>query len=389
MTGVAALASLLVYAILTLWIEERWAWSAFQAGVFLTGAGLALQAFFRPVRWERCAALAPLAAAALWPLLQLAAGRSIARWETWNAVLNWGVFLTTFAISLQTLTDSRTRRWFLHGLSGFALVFSVVATAQSFSSGGKFFWLFPSGYTDAVMGPFVNRNQYAAFIELLLPVSLYLALTVRRFRVLHAAAAAAALVSVIACASRTGSALVLLEALAVTAAVAWRRMAPRRLLTAAAAQFALFAGLGIGIAGWQTLWTRLQTPDPQVMRQEMLRASLDMVRDHPVMGTGLGTWSTAYPAYASFDSGEFVNQAHDDWAQWAAEGGLPFLFFMAAFAALLCKPALQSIWGMGLLAFLLHCFVDYPMQQRPALAAWFFAIAGAAAAWQNARNRAL
>jgi hypothetical protein len=49
-----------------------------------------------------------------------------------------------------------------------------------------------------------------------------------------------------------------------------------------------------------------------------------MIHDRLWAGLGLGTWSAAYPAYASYDDGTFVNQAHNDWLQWGAEGGLPF-----------------------------------------------------------------
>ena len=35
--------------------------------------------------------------------------------------------------------------------------------------------------------------------------------------------------------------------------------------------------------------------------------------------------------------------------------------------------------GVGVLAVLLHCVVDYPLQQRPALGAFFFAMAVLAA----------
>ena len=103
-----------------------------------------------------------------------------------------------------------------------------------------------------------------------------------------------------------------------------------------------------------------------------------MIRDRPWTGFGLGTWPIVYPRYASFDPGVFLNQAHNDWLQWAAEGGLPFVLLFAIFTALLWKRAIPSIYGLGTVAFLLHALVDYPMQQRPALAAWFFAIAAAA-----------
>lgn len=63
------------------------------------------------------------------------------------------------------------------------------------------------------------------------------------------------------------------------------------------------------------------------------------------MGFGLGNWPRAYPRYAVFDDGNYVNQAHNDWAQWAVEGG-----------------------------------VEYPLRQRPGLGAWFFVLLGVLAA---------
>jgi O-antigen polymerase len=105
----------------------------------------------------------------------------------------------------------------------------------------------------------------------------------------------------------------------------------------------------------------LQAADPYAGRREILQSSVAMFRERPGTGFGLGTWAVAYPGYALYDDGLFVNQAHNDWAQWAVEGGLPLLAAMVAFAALLARPAWRSIWGLGLLAVLLHCLVDYPM----------------------------
>src|SRR4051812_11840331 len=61
---------LLMYAVLTLWIEQRWAWALFQVGVFVLGSVRIL----RKKAWHPPAAFAALACAAAWPLLQLALG---------------------------------------------------------------------------------------------------------------------------------------------------------------------------------------------------------------------------------------------------------------------------------------------------------------------------
>ena len=96
----------------------------------------------------------------------------------------------------------------------------------------------------------------------------------------------------------------------------------------------------------------------------------------PLTGWGLGTWSSVYPGFAHYDDGTFVNQAHNEWVQWAAEGGILLFLLMLAFAIHLIRPAFRAIWGLGTLAVLLHAFVDYPFEQRPQLAVFFFVFFG-------------
>jgi O-antigen ligase len=198
--------------------------------------------------------------------------------------------------------------------------------------------------------------------------------------VLHAAIVATLFGSVVTGGSRTGSVLCLLEILMIPIIAFWRAMINGRVLARA-----LLGSLGAvvvltGVVGWEKLWKRLQEPNPYSLRKDLALSSISMVRDRPLTGFGLGTWPEAYPGYARFDDGRYVNQAHNDWVQWAAEGGLPFLALMLAIAGWSVGPAVRSLWGVGILSVWLHALVDYPMQQRPALAAFFFALLGALAA---------
>ncbi|MCU1235097.1 MAG: hypothetical protein JWP63_3064 [Candidatus Solibacter sp.] len=379
MNPVAIFAACLLWGILTIWVADWWPWSLFQLSIFFLAGWRVAHA--RKLRVTGAAAA--LAVAACWPLAQLAFGQTIQRGATWLATLNWWTFLIVFLVAADLCAEARDRRRFLRVMACSGMALAAFSVAQNFGSPAKIFWLFPSGYLEGVMGPFVNRNQYAAWVELLLPVALYLAATERR-KALYGTAAAILLGSVIACASRAGSALAIAEVLAVALALAARRAAPRRALALWSLQFALFAALAIGVVGWQGLRDRMLNGSDEVLRVDAVRASVAMVKDRPWTGSGLGTWAEMYPRYAGLDTGVVVNQAHNDWAQWAAEGGLPFVALMMIFAVLLWKPAFRSIYGIGVAAFLLHALVDYPMQQRPALAAWFFAVAGAAYARNSA-----
>ena len=96
------------------------------------------------------------------------------------------------------------------------------------------------------------------------------------------------------------------------------------------------------------------------------------------MGFGMGTWRTVYPRFATLDMGVIVNETHNDWVQWAMEGGLPFVATMAVLVLWLSVPAIQSVWGLGLVAVMFHAWVDYPTRQL-SLQIWWFAMAGGVA----------
>jgi O-antigen ligase len=93
-----------------------------------------------------------------------------------------------------------------------------------------------------------------------------------------------------------------------------------------------------------------------------------MFRDHPLAGVGLGNWPIAFPSYARYDDGLFANQAHNDWAQAAAEAGIPGLAAFALFFVLTVRQARHNPWCLGLVFVFLHAAVDYPFH-KPQIAA--------------------
>ncbi|HVN05620.1 MAG TPA: O-antigen ligase family protein [Bryobacteraceae bacterium] len=375
-----AFALLLAFAILTIWVDERWAWSLVQCAAFAAAAVWAMRQLWKPSPIRLSLWLVPLAAAPLWGLLQLASGNTIYRWGTWNAALTWTTWLALFFLALQLFQHAAARDWFLRFALYFGFALSVVSTLQMFTSGGKIFWLFPSGYTDFVLGPFVYRNQYAAFLELILPIALWQALRDRRRTFVHCAMAAAMLASVVSGASRAGSALMCAEVALVLLLAWWRGVAPAGAVARGFVTFAAIAAIFGAVVSWQTLRHRFLETGAYEGRHEFVRSSIAMVRARPATGFGLGNWPRAYSAYALFDDGTYVNQAHNDWMQWAVEGGVPFFLIMLSLAVMAAPAALRSLWGIGLLSVWTHCLVDYPFQQRPGIGAWFFVLLAALAA---------
>lgn len=369
--------SVLIFGILTLWIQGRWALSVFQVALF----SLAAYQIARRIRERRLLGLHPvallLACTVAWGMMQIATGQTVYSLRTAETVLNWVVNLTVFALALEIGQEGRTRENVQQALLVFAALLGIVAVFTVLTSPpGKVFWRFDIASDLPTLGPFVYKNQFAAFMEVILPLALARAIFDPRRRWPYTLVSAMLLGAVIASGSRAGTILCLLEIVAVPTFAYVRGLIDGRVFLRAILGSLAAGALLTAIVGWEILWNRLQEPNPYALRWELVKSSIKMTQDRPWVGFGLGTWADAYPAYARYDDGTFVNQAHNDWVQWAAEGGVPFFAMMLSIAGWTVRPAVRSLWGIGLLSVFAHALVDYPWQQRPALAAFFFAMLG-------------
>ena len=367
------LAAVLCFGILTLWVPDRWAQSAFQVALFALGAVRLIQRRSVGLRFVGCL----LALAVAWGGLQVAARWSVDRVTTLEATLNWLANLAAFALAADLYRNAEERERFLRGALIFTAILAVTSIFTFFTSPvGKAFWIFDTASDSPTLGPFVYKNQYAAFVETILPLAMIGVIRDQRRWILHAAIVATLFASVVTGGSRMGSILCLTEIVVIPVIAFWRGMIDRHVLARVVLGSLAVVAIFTGIVGWESLWKRLQEPNPYSLRQDLVLSSVRMARDRPLTGFGMGTWPEAYPGYARFDDGSFVNQAHNDWVQWADEGGVPFLILMLAIAGWSVRPAVQSLWGVGILCVWIHGLLDYPMQQRPALAAFFFALLG-------------
>ena len=140
-------------------------------------------------------------------------------------------------------------------------------------------------------------------------------------------------------------------------------------------------------AGFDVVIGKLQQNDQLTVRRAINQSSLEMIRERPLLGWGLDTYVPVYRMFAHYDDGTYVNRAHNDWLQWAAEGGIPFALLMLVVFVWSCRPAVESVWGIGLIAICLHALVDYPFA-RFGVCGWYFALAPMLAAQVEERRLA-
>ncbi len=368
------LLAVLFAGILTCWAPGYWPVALVQWGAFALLAWVVLAR--QPV--EAGFVLWALAGTVAWGAWQLAVGATVYRFETGKAMLFWAANASVFAAARAACAATPRRNRFLRGLLWFGALVSLLVVLQYFTSQGKVFWVFPTRQERA-LGPFLYKNQCAACVELLFPLAVYQSLVDDRHSLLYMAMAATMFAAVLTAVSRAGSVLVVGELAAVTL-LAWRRgLIPAARLRNRAAWTAAFSVALAAVVGWQGTLDKFREPQPYRVRRELLLSSLGMIADRPLTGFGLGTWPVAYPAYARFDNALAANHAHNEWAEWAAEGGVPFLALLAAVACWSLRPAADSVWGIGVPVIFAHSLVDYPLHE-PALAVLLFAMLGTLAA---------
>lgn len=355
--------------------------SILEAGSFL----LALAWLRRSRHWNHL--LTAIAVVVAWGAVQILFRITVSPSDTLRLELNWAAYLSLTFVGVQIFQDRAVVAWFLRGLLAFGVLLCVISTLQTFTSPDKVFWLVPVQDPIFVMGPFLNHGQFSAFVELILPLALVPAVSEPRRGLSWSLVVGLMVASVIASASRAGFVLVVIETVVVLGLCAWRdRKGLRRAIPVFLGMVVLTAGL-TAVVGWEALGARFLRPDPS--RVDMLLSSLEMIREHGLVGVGLGSWPTVYPLYARSDDGLFANEAHNDWAQWTAEGGLLVPLCLAFVAIWAVRKSICNLWAVGPVFVLVHSFVDYPFQKPQIASVAFILLAASSISIErNSRNKA-
>jgi hypothetical protein len=349
------------------WVPDPWAELGAQAAVFAVTIVVALVWFVRATWPARSWLLLPIALAPAWGLLQLSLGTTVNRYRTGTAVLATAGVACAFLLGVYAFGDRRVNHIFRVLAIVLGTAISALAIVQLFTSDGLVYWSIRSLYSSQPMGPFLNRDNYSAFVELILPLALWEAVRGTRSAWLYGIPCAILYGSVIAGASRAGSILVSLEVLAVLVPVFLsRRRASYGAMPRAFAAVTLIIVFA-SLAGWEELLGRFDDKDPYGNRREYVRSSVLMVKERPLLGSGLATWSIVYPRYAVIDMTKASFHAHNDWMEWACDGGLPFLCIMLIPVLRGSWLSLRYPWGFGILAASLHALVDFPFRVWPTL----------------------
>jgi O-antigen ligase len=391
--------ALIVFGVAAHGAVEDWA-----RAVLETGAGLLLlvwaiwfyfnrdeQPVFSPL-------LPPLAAFSFLVLVQWLFHATASPFHTRMELLLLLADLMVLFLAVQvfrTLEDWRGFVWF--GM-GFGFLVSIFGILQHLTFNGKLYWFREMRYGGIPFGPYANRNHFAGFAELILPLALVPLVLgrVRRERFLVVGLFAVLPIGALfLSASRGGIVSFGVELGVLALIIVWRRTMGKHIFAAAA--ILLLALLMVSWLGVGQILQRFSSMQSLEMsegkRASMRRDTWRIFLDHPLLGTGLGTLQIVFPPYETLYDGKIVNHTHNDYLEALAETGLAGALCCAWFLGVLLSESLKRLRQLnssfagalqlaGFIAccgFLVHSLVDFNLH-IPANAMLFFLMAHLATA---------
>jgi O-antigen ligase len=290
-------------------------------------------------------------------------------------VLSDLVILFLAVQAFRTLQDWRGFIWFGMVLGFLVSFFGIL---QHLTFNGKLYWFREMHYGGIPFGPYVNRNHFAGFVELILPLALVPLVLGRVRRERWPVVGLFAVVPIGALflsVSRGGIVSFGVELAVLALVMIWRRTRGKQLFAGAVVLIlALSMVYWLGVGQLLQRFSSLQSLEVTAgKRASMRRGAWQVFLHHPLAGTGLGTLQIVYPPYESLYDGKIVNHAHNDYLEALAETGILGGLCCAWFLGVLFRESFRRLRQLnnsfagtlqlsGLVActgFLVHSLVDF------------------------------
>jgi O-antigen ligase len=313
-----------------------------------------------------------------------------------------------FAGTLVFVDTPKRLRLLVRTIIIFGFFLAIFGLTQSFTSPNKLYWIREMTQSTP-FGPFINRHHFAGYMELALALPLGLLFSgaiEKEKRVIYLFVASLMAVALMMTNSRGGILSMGAEILFVLimgfggrrrgepspAGLSHMKSIAGKGVLALGLLIILFVGV-VSLGGEDALNRMVGTvnsEDPTTGRAHFWDVTLDIIKNHPIIGTGLGAFGVVYTGYDSRNGLYRLEQAHNDYLQVLSDGGivgaLLGLFFIVnlfrmGFARRDSRDEFRRGVATGAMAgcfaVLVHSFFDFTLH-TPANALLFLVIAALA-----------
>lgn len=346
---------------------------------------------------------------------------SIAPYSSRTDLLILLACFVAFFFSYVVNQDRGRKQRLIYALMALGVAEAFYGLAQYLMNVQTIFWYAKKYDVEDATGTYINRNHFAGFLEMLLPFAVCLAmyegekLMGRRKRrhspasspaarraqklagddkayamILWLVVAVVFMAAIVFSRSRMGMLAAALSVLVVFGLKMLRRKTMPAVLGGAFVALSLSLAIWIGVRPALSRFENLgQEFSGDESRVSMWPGEVKLIAEHPIVGTGLGTFPVAYTQVQTTFLTKFVNHAHNDYLEIASDLGIPAaLLLFGAIILVLARcirnflrgegkygPAISLACVGSIVAILLHSFTDFNLH-IPANALLFAVILG-------------
>jgi O-antigen ligase len=314
-----------------------------------------------------------------------------------------------FAATLVFTDTPKRLRLLVRTIMIFGFFLAIFGLTQSFTSPNKVYWIRELAQSTP-FGPFINRHHFAGYMELslALPLGLLFSGAIEKEKgLIYLFVAGLMAVALVMTNSRGGIVSLIAELLFLVSTMGLRRRRKKKESSSQKRGFrsaAVKAGLALGLVvalfvgvvslGGEEALSRLvgsvNDDDPTTGRVHFWDVTLDIIKTHPVLGTGLGAFGVVYTGYDTRNGLYRLEQAHNDYLQVVSDGGiigaaLGLLFVISLFRIGFARRESRDGFRRGVatgalagcFAVLVHSFFDFTLH-TPSNALLFLILAALA-----------
>ena len=259
-------------------------------------------------------------------------------------VLKVVAFLTVFSIAAIYFISRDRLNDFVVALSLFGFCLAVFAIVQKATWNGRLYWVRDLTMGGVPFGPFVNRNHFAGFIGMIIPLTLGHAITKhsREKKILFGFLAVIMSVALFFSLSR-GGILSFVSGMALFGLLLFASRYQQKKVWIIGV-FIIAVLTYLAWLGMDPIMQRFtQTDITKEQRLVVWSTTLTAAKDFWLTGSGLGTFLNIFPLYAPASvQGGIYDHAHNDYVEFLLETGLGGSILLVCFIGILLWYAFKS-----------------------------------------------
>ncbi|MGI9055568.1 MAG: O-antigen ligase family protein [Pyrinomonadaceae bacterium] len=307
--------------------------------------------------------------------------RTISLDPFWTKVfaLHFFALFVFFAALLAFIDSAKRLKTVVWLIIIFGFLYAFYAILQAVLSPDKIYGLYDVSLK-ASFGSFVNRHNFAAYIEMAIAVPLgmmFVGAVEKDRRLLFITAIGLMGVALILSGSR-GGLVALVAEVCFLVILTTKTKNYNQFVLKIGLSVALVAIIVVGaiLVGGESSLTRISetvgSDNVTSGRTEIWNVSLQIIKNYLPFGAGIGAYSVAYTPFDTFNGLMRVEQAHNDYLQVLTDAGMVGLIIGAAFLFLLFRTGLKNVKTKntfrrgvavgalaGCFAVLVHSFFDF------------------------------